>query len=317
MKVLFTDYQYENIDQEVEIISNAGYEIVDLEKDKSKSLEEIVEEVDAIIVQYANINRALIERMKKCKMIIKYGIGVNNIDVEAATEKNIYVCNVPDYGIDEVSNHAIAMLFALHKKLPIITKNLRNGDWSYDTLIPIKRMEGSTLGLIGFGRIPQMLAKKMKGFNLNIIAYDPYVKDEIFDKYDVKKVDLETICKNSDFISLHCALTKDTLHMIGENEFNLMKENSIVINTARGPIIKEEALIEALKNGKIAGAGLDTFENEPIDINNELLKMDNVICTPHCAWYSIEAIKAVQRKAAEEVVNVLKGNKPFNSVNKL
>ena len=315
MKVLFTDYQYANIDQELDILAHTGAEIVDLEQDKSTPLEEAVRDADAIIVQYAEITPELIGRMDSCKIIIKYGIGVNNIDAQAASAKGIYVCNVPDYGIDEVSNAAIAMMLALHRKLPVTRKALRNGDWSYDAMVPIKGLAGSTLGLVGLGRIPALVAKKMQGFSLNILACDPYVSPEHAEKLGVRLVDLETLYTESDIVSIHCALTDETRHMFHADVFRKMKSAAIIINTARGPVICEKDLIDALRAGEIAGAGLDTYETEPISQDNPLLQMENVICTPHVAWYSEQAIKNVQRGAAVEVARVLRGEKPVNPVN--
>lgn len=317
MKVVITDFEYPNVDQETKIITESGAQ---LQACHLRTEEEIIAEVrdaDAVIVQYAVITRKIIDHMQKCKMIIKYGIGVNNIDSAAATEKRIYVCNVPDYGVDEVSNHAITLLLALAKKLPVITKALRGGDWGYTSTVPLFRLAGSTLGLIGLGRIPSLVAKKMSGFGMRILAFDPYMTPEAARKRGAELVDFETLCRDSDFISIHCPLTDSTTHLFDEKAFALMKKTACLINTARGPVIDEQALIQALKSGKIAGSGLDVFETEPISQESELLRMDNVIVTPHCAWYSEEAISTLQRKVAEEVVNVLGGNPPFNCTNKI
>lgn len=316
MKAVITDYQYENIDQEKQIFKEAGIDLVEYQIKDPKDLIGVIDDADGIITQYSEINADVIKHLEHCKVIIKYGIGVNNIDVQAATEKGIYVCNVPDYGVDEVSNHAIALIFALSKKLPIIVKALRGGEWGYDSIVPLYRFSEATVGLVGFGRIPQLVAKKLAGFGVRILAYDPYINSEAAEKLGVTPVDFDTLCRESDFISLHCPLTEDTKHLFDISAFEKMKNSAFIINTARGPVIKETDLITALKEGMIAGAGLDVFESEPIEKNNPLLGMDNVITTPHCAWYSLRAIDNVQRKAAEEVVNVLLGNEPWNCVNR-
>ena len=316
MKALFTDYQYDSIRQELEILSATGAEIIDLQQDKSLALAEAVRTADVIIVQYADINAGLIAMMENCKMIIKYGIGVNNIDVVAATEKGIYVCNVPDYGIDEVSNSAVAMILSLHRKLPATQSALRKGVWGYDVMVPVKRLAGSVLGLVGLGRIPSLVAKKMAGFGVEIIACDPYVNPAYAAALGVKLVDFETLYKESDIISIHCALTDETHHMFNADVFKAMKTGAIIVNTARGPVICEGDLVAALEAGEIAGAGLDTFEVEPIAAENPLLSMENVICTPHVAWYSEQAIENVQRGAAEDAARVLRGEAPKNPVNK-
>lgn len=317
LKIVITDYQYADIENEGRIAREAGIFLKSYHCKTQEEVIDVVKDADAVIVQYADMNADVISHMKHCQVIIKYGIGVNNIDVKAATEKGIYVCNVPDYGVDEVANHAVTMLLALAKKLPTITKALRNGDWSYDSIIPLFRLAGSTLGLIGLGRIPLSVAKKMASFDVKILAYDPFIDAKIAEENNVTLVDFETLCKESDFISVHCPLTAATTHLINKKAFQMMKKTAIVINTARGPVICEKDLIDALEQGEIAGAGIDVFETEPVSIDNKLLKMENVIATPHIAWYSEEAIQSVQSKAAQEAVNVLSGNCPLNPVNKL
>lgn len=316
MKVVITDYQYENIDQEKKIFQDAGIELVEYQFKEPKDLIGLIDDADAVITQYSDINADVIENLQHCKMIIKYGIGVNNIDVDAATKKGIYVCNVPDYGVEEVSNHAVTMILALSKKLPTITRALKDGDWGYNSIVPLFRFSEATIGLVGFGRIPQLVAKKLSGFGVRILAYDPYIKEEQAKELGVTSVDFDTLCKESDYISLHCPLTAETEHLFTLDTFKKMKKTAVIVNTARGPIIKEKDLIMALQEGLIAGAGLDVFETEPVTVDNPLLHMENVIATPHCAWYSLRAIDNVQRKAAEEVANVLLGNEPWNCVNR-
>lgn len=315
MKVIITDYQYEDIDQERKVVQKAGFELEEYQLKTSPELIPILKEADAVITQYADMNREVISTMDNCQVIIRYGIGYNNIDTKAATEKGIYVCNVPDYCIDEVSNHVITFLFGLSKKMPIFSKVCAEGDFGYTQVKPISRLSGQTLGLVGFGRIPKEVAKKMQNFNLNIVVYDPFINPEICQEYGVKQVDLDTLLNISDFISLHTPLTEETYHLFNLKTFSKMKTNAYLINTSRGEIISEEDLYEALQNKLIAGAGLDVFEKEPVSPDNPLLSLPNVIATPHCAWYSEEATRSLQKKAAQEAVNVLQGNKPFNLVN--
>lgn len=317
MKVVITDFEYPNVDQERQIITKFGAQLHACHLKTPEEIAAEVEDADAVIVQYANITEEIIAGMKHCKMIVKYGIGVNNIDSEAAAAKGIHVCNVPDYGVDEVSNHAIAMLMALAKKLPIVTKALKNGEWGYGPTVPLFRLSGSALGLVGIGRIPSLVAHKMSNFGMKILAFDPYVSAEEAEKRGAELVDFRTLCKESDFISIHCPLTPSTTHLFNREAFRTMKKTAFIINTARGPVIEENALVEALETGEIAGAGLDVFESEPIAGTDRLLQMDQVIATPHCAWYSEEAISTLQRKVAEEVVNVLSGGRPFHCTNKV
>lgn len=315
MKVVITDYQYENINTERAVIEGAGHTLLAYQEKEPARLIPLLRDADAVITQYSSIDRSVIESLEHCKMIIKYGIGVNNIDVDAATERGIYVCNVPDYGVEEVSDHAVTMLLALGKKLPILAGALRKGDWGYSSVVPLRRLSECTVGLVGFGRIPQTVARKLSGFGMKLLAYDPWGSEERAKELRVTLTDMDTIYTEADFISLHCPLTKETTHMINAEALQKMKPTAFLINTARGPIIDEAALIAALRSGEIAGAGLDVFENEPVAADNPLLHMENVICTPHSAWYSETAIAALQRKAAEEVVNVLGGNPPFHNVN--
>lgn len=314
-KVVITDYQYEDIWTERRIIEGAGFVLEDYQIKNDLELIPLCRDAEAIVTQYSDISSRLIDSLEHCKMIIKYGIGVNNIDVEAATKKGIYVCNVPDYGVEEVSDHAVTMILCLAKKLPVLTKALRCGDWGYGSVVPLKRICESTLGLIGFGRIPQLVAQKMKGFGLEILVYDPYVEEGAAAEAGVKKASLDQIFFESDFISVHVPLNTETKGMIGRECFEKMKPTAILVNTARGGVVDEKELICALQEGKIAGAGVDVYEQEPVSQDNPLLHMDQVIATPHCAWYSETAIAALQKKTAEEVVNVLQGNLPFHCVN--
>ena len=296
-KVVITDYQYENIDAERRIIGAHGYELYDYQIRDAGALIPVCRDADAIVTQYSDVSAELIDSLEHCAMIIKYGIGVNNIDVEAATRKGIYVCNVPDYGVEEVSDHAVAMMLALSKKLPVLTRALREGDWGYGSTVPLSRFCESTVGLVA------------------IRVCDPYADAALVREYGAEPLELDELLAESDFISVHVPLTRETRGMIGEAEFCRMKPTAVVINTARGGVIDEKALVEALKTGRIAGAAVDVYEEEPVKADNPLLHMDNVIATPHCAWYSETAITTLQRKVAEEVVNVLDGNKPFNCIN--
>lgn len=316
LKVVITDYEYPSIDTEREVITGAGHELVAHQANTEDALIAATCDADAVIVQYASITRAVIERLKHCRMIIKYGIGVNNIDVDAATEHRVYVCNVPDYGLDEVSNHAIAMLLSCARKLSAADRGMKNGVWGNSCIRPVTRLAGCTLGLVGFGALGQLVAKKMRGFDLRIIAFDPYLDQKRADELGVRGVDFETLCRESDFISVHCPLNKHTQHLFNKSAFQQMKQTAYFINTSRGGVVCENDLIEALAAGKIAGAGLDVYEVEPLSRKSKLLEFPNVITTGHLAWYSDQAISTLQLKVAEEVVNVLAGNKPFHPCNK-
>lgn len=314
-KVIITDYYYENIDQEHQIMAELG---ADLHGFHCKTEDEVIavaSDCDALICQFAPITRRVIESLKHCKVIVRYAIGVDNIDIYAAEERGIYVCNVPDYSIDEVSNMAIALLLDCAKKLTYLAGQVKQGNCSYTVVKPLFRMEGKTLGLVGFGRIPRLISKKMSGFGLDIITYDPMVNEQAAFDLCVTPVSFDELLQRSDYISVHCPLMDSTRHMFNKKTFLRMKPTACFINTARGGIVKEEDLVWALSEHKIAMAGIDVTEDEPISVNHPLLHMDNAIVTPHVAWYSEEAVRSLQRKAAEEVARVLRCEMPLNSVN--
>lgn len=315
MKAVITDYYYENLDQEKRIFHENG---IGLEAYQCTGEEEVIRaaaDCDALICQFAPITAKVIKSLQKCKVIVRYAIGVDNIDLKAAEKKGIYVCNVPDYSLDEVSNHAIALLLDCAKKLTYLAGQVKKGNSSYTIVKPLFRVEGKTLGLVGFGRIPQLVARKMAGFNINMISYDPMMDVEKAAGLHVKPVQLEELLRLSDYISVHCPLNAATHHMFDRSAFSRMKQGVIFVNTARGAVVKEEDLVWALKNGRIAMAGIDVTEAEPIPVDHPLLQLDNAVVTPHAAWYSEEAVASLQQKAAEEAVRVLVGEKPKNPVN--
>lgn len=315
MKAVITDYQYDNVDQERALIEGAGHTLVARRTSAREEILADAADADAILTQYCPIDEAVISRLAHCRIIIKYGIGINNIDADAAARRGIYVCNVPDYGVDEVSNHAIALYFALSRKLFTLADALKSGDWGYSSAMPLHRVAGSTLGLVGFGRIPQAVAGKMRGFSVRLLAYDPFCAAERMADLGVEKADLPRLLGESDFISIHCPSTPETRHMFDARAFKAMKRSAFLINTARGDIVDEDALIAALEQKEIAGAGLDVFAHEPVSADSPLLRMPNVIATPHSAWYTEESVRALQRGVAEEVVRVLAGRPPLHLCN--
>lgn len=277
-------------------------------------------DADVIMVVYAKITERIINSATKLKGIVRYGIGVDNIDLKAASKRKIPVANVPDYCIGTVADHAFALLLALNRKLLLADNTLRYGNWGTWTSPSPKLMgvdlEGKILGLIGIGKIGSAVAARAKGFGMKVIAYDPYIPKEAAEKLGIELVDIETLLKNADFISIHSPLTSETRGMIGAKELKLMKKTAYIINTARGPIVQEEALYKALKNGWIAGAGLDVYEKEPPDKDNPLFKLENVVLTPHIAYYTQEAIWRLEMTAVEEAIRILQGQIPKNLVNK-
>lgn len=309
-KVVFTDYEFATLAPEEEILSKVDAEFVYAQCRTEEEVIEVAKDADALINQYAPITRKVFENLPNLKVVSRYGVGVNTIDVQAATENGVVVGNVTDYCMDEVSDHAFALLIASARKVVTLNEAIKNGNWDYKVSVPIFRLPGRVLGLVGFGRIPQTLAKKAQAFGIKVIAHDPFVSEEVASDFNVELVDLNELCAKSDFISVHAPLIEATRGIISDDQFNAMKKEAFIINTARGPVIDEKALIRALQAGKISGAGLDVLEEEPILENNPLLKMENVILNPHTAWYSEEAQLELKRKTAQNVADVLSGYYP-------
>jgi D-3-phosphoglycerate dehydrogenase len=269
----------------------------------------VARDADAILVTYAKLTRDLILQLTRCKAIGRFGLGVDNIDLPAAKEKGIAVNYVPDYCIREVSDHAMALLLALIRKIPLSNKLVQSGRWEMPAVVPIRRIEGTVLGLVGFGHIPRLVAPKAQAFGIKVIAYDPFAKPEVFVAAGVTGVDLDTLLASADYVSVHAPLMPATRGMMNAAAFAKMKKGAYLVNTARGPLIDEAAMIAALDAGQIGGAGLDVVTTEPLARDSPLLGRDNVIVTPHTAFYSIEALEELQSKCATDVARVLSGGK--------
>ncbi|MCD8510782.1 MAG: C-terminal binding protein [Bacillus sp. (in: Bacteria)] len=311
-KVLFTDFEFKTLEPEEKVLKEHLND-VEFIYAQCKTEEEVIEaskDADGIINQYAPITRKVIESFTKCKVIARYGVGVNTIDVPAATEKGITVCNVTDYCLDEVSDHAMALLLAAARKVTLLNNHVKSGTWDFKVGTPIYRLRGRKLGLVGLGQIPQQVAKKAQAFGLKVIAYDPFIPKEVAAGLNVELVELNELCSQSDYISVHAPLIAATEGMVGEEQFKHMKKEAFIINTARGPVIDEKALIKALQNNEIAGAALDVVEQEPIEADNPLLEMEQVILNPHVAWYSEESQIELKQKTAQNVADVLSGDVP-------
>lgn len=271
----------------------------------------------AMLNQYAPINEKVFTALPSLKMVVRYGVGVDNIDLVAATKHGVQICNVPDYGTEEVADHAFALMMTLIRKIYKIVPCVKSGEWDYTKVIPIQRNRLKTVGIIGLGRIGSAFAKRVKSLGCNIIAYDPckQKRKQFIDEAFVKFVDKEELLKNADVISLHCSLNENTKDIIGEKELHMMKPHAYLINVARGGLLNEDALLKALNEKWIAGAGIDVCKNEPLAQDNPLLAQPNLLITPHMAWYSEEAAVDLTRKCAEEAVRFLKGESVHYPVN--
>ncbi len=320
-KIVISDYYYANQEQEDSVYRKLGedYEIIDLTKVKPGGIFEpedlipYVSDCDALVVQFAKVTREVILAMTKCKVIARYAIGVDNIDVDAATEKNIYVANVPDYCIDEVSNTAAAHLLNAMRKVNIAHEQLLNGTFDMNSIQPIKRLKEATLCLLGFGNIARDLAGKMRLFFKEIVAYDPYFTAQ--EKYpDIRFLSLNEAVACADAISIHVPLNESTRGMVNADLLSHAKDGVVIVNTARGGLIDDTALLEALDSGKVGYAGLDVIADENFAAS-PYLRHSHVTLTPHIGWCSTESGLELQRKTAENVVATLLNGRPVYSVN--
>jgi len=314
-KVLITDPYHQNFHIEKEILVEINAEIIIGHCKTEEDVSRICSNIDGILVSYIPIGKKVIENLHKCKVIVKYAVGIDNIDLEAATLKKIFVANVPRYCVEEVSTHTVALLLNLIRKISKYDQSAKRGCWDPLAGDPIFRLENRVLGIMGFGNIGKRVAEKFRPFKLSIIIYAPLLNDKIISKYGAKKVELETLLHQSDYISLHCPLNKHTKHLIDFKEIEIMKKGVFIINTSRGEIVNQKALYKALQDGKIAGAALDVLEKDPPSLI-DIINADNIIYTPHVAWNSVEAETELRKSAAQEVKRVLEGGRPLSLINK-
>ena len=314
-RVVITDSGYKTYDIERGLVTSIGGE---LEVKQCQTEEEVValaKDADGVIVRLQPFTDKVMGQLPRCRVVGRYGVGVDNIDVAAATRHGIAVGNVCDYAINEVSEQALALLMSCARKITSHDKLVRAGAWDIGQKDPVHRMQGRTLGLVGMGRIPQALIKKVKGFEFRIIAFDPFMSKEEAAKHGVTLVDMDTLLAESDYISVHAPLNEKTRHMIDETALRKMKPTAILVNTARGPVVDVQALCKALKEGWINSAGVDVHEQEPAPKDYCLFGLENVVIADHAGWYSEESIEELQRGAAEAVASTLAGGWPKFLVN--
>jgi D-3-phosphoglycerate dehydrogenase len=314
LHVTVSDSVFPNLDPARQVLATIGAELRMADTATPEGIVAAAAASDGLLVTYAKITADMIRNMPKCRVISRFGIGVDNVDIGAATASSIVVTKVPDYCIDEVSDHSMALLLAIVRKIPSSSARTHGGRWEMKAVVPIHRLRGSVLGLAGFGRIPQLVVPKAQAFGMKVVAYDPFVPADVFSKAGVERVDLPALLATSDYISVHTPLTPETKSLFNRETFGQMKRGAYIVNTARGPIIDESALAEALDSGQIAGAALDVMTQEPPP-SSPLFGRDNVIITPHTSFYSEESLVELQVKAAQEVVAVLSGRAPRNPVN--
>ena len=314
-KVLITDYAWPSIEPERQVLAEIGAELIAAETGEEAELLSLAPTMDGILTCWKPVRAPVIAAAKKCQVIGRCGIGLDNIDVEAATEHGIVVTNVPAYCVDEVSDHAMGLLLACARKIPRFDRTIREGTWDQNVGPAMRRIRGKTLGVIGFGRIARSIVPKAKAFGLTINVCSPRTAPELIQQQGAQKVSFPELLATSDFITIHAPLTSETQHLFSGAEFRAMKPTAFLINTSRGGIVDTAALTIALRNEDIAGAGLDVLEIEPPNQNEELLTFENVVLTPHAAFISEESILDLEVTAAKCVAQVLRGQLPESVVN--
>ncbi len=294
---------------------------VDLSESAGRTEEEIIaasEGAEVILCGGApKITAAVIRRLPELRAVVRYGIGVDTVDVTECTKRGIYVANVPDYCIGEVATHALTLILNWSRKLPIAQQTIKSGAWDIAPLRPLESPRDQVLGLVGFGRIAQALCRMSRAIGFQVWAHDPYVGKSRIQKKGAKPVSLKQLVRGADFISLHLPLTAKTRHIINAQTLRQMKTTSCLINTARGELVDQDALQQALMDGRIGGAGLDVMEHEPPKGDHPLRFSERIVITPHCAWYTNRSQMELRQKACAEVIRVLRGAVPKHLVNKI
>ena len=312
--IAVTDSPFPSLDPARAALARVAPELRMAASPSADDILNVARDADAVLVTYARLPAELLRQLTRCKAIGRFGLGVDNIDIKAAAELGITVTYVPDYCMHEVSDHAMALLLALARKIPLSNKLVQGGRWEMPAVVPIHRLAGRVLGLVGFGNIPRALAPKAKAFGLRVVAHDPFVAGDALAAAGVEGKSFDELLAISDFVSVHAPLTPGTRGLFNADAFGKMKKGSILINTARGPLVDEAALLAALDAGHLGAAALDVIEVEPPARDSRLLCRDNLVLTPHTAFYSVEALDELQTKCASDVARVLLGEPPVYPV---
>ena len=313
--VVITSNIFPGLDVEQEVLSPSNVELV---KHPCRNEDQLIaagKDAVALIIGNVPITSRVLSHLPRCLAIVKPAVGVDNIDLDAATAAGICVANVPDYGTDEVATHAMALLLNAIRYVDAGVAEVRAGNWQPKPTYPIQRSAGRTLGIVGFGRIGQSVARKAAGFGWRLLVWDPYLDEDEMRRLGVEPVDFETLLTQSDFVTLHLPLTEETEGLIDSGVLAKMKPSAFLVNTARGAIVDSAALLQAVESGQITGAALDVIDDEPPQQDHPLYRTDRILVTAHVAWYSEQAFDDVRVKAVQEVARVLQGELPRNLLN--
>jgi D-3-phosphoglycerate dehydrogenase len=272
-------------------------------------------DADALLVQYADVDEDALRTLERCRGVVRYGVGVDSVDVDAATRLGVWVVNVPDYGVEEVSDHALALVLGLLRGVVILDRAAREGRWDHAAAGALRRLSTRTVGVLGCGRIGSAFALKARALGFDVRAYDPLGIPEAVRAAGVEAASFEEVLEGSDAISLHVPLTRETRHLIDAGALGRMRAEAFVVNTSRGGVVDGAALRAALDEGRLGGAALDVLETEPPDPDDALVRHERVVVTPHAAWYSEESALTLKTEAAREAVRVVRGERPRSPVN--
>lgn len=307
--VVVTDYIEPDLEWERELLREKGITLEAYQL-KGRPEEEVYEKVrsaDVIVVNMVKFPASLVDRLDRCGLIIRHGIGYDNIDVDACTRNEIQFAYQPDYCAIDVAEHAISLIMAAARRLPIARQTLEEssaqGEWDFSGLFPLHRMEGKVVGILGVGRIGSIVARKLQSFGFRLLGVDPNRSDEALERLGVEPVDLETLLSQSDYITIHTPLNNETHHLVNRDTLAQMKKTAIIVNTARGPIVDPEALAAALEDGIIAGAAIDVYDVEPPPTSYPLFGQPNAILTPHSAWASVESSWAIRKSIINDILS--------------
>ncbi|MGI9659256.1 MAG: C-terminal binding protein [Gaiellaceae bacterium] len=315
-RVVIAGASFPDCSAAIEELSSINAAAVDATRMSTRETLELLPSADALMTDYFPVDAAAIDRLERCQIICRLGVGLDKVDIEAATRAAIQVAYVPDYCRGELADHGLALLLAVSRRIVAYDASVRAGSWDYN--VPgVVRLEGRTLGLVGFGAIARRLAERVRPLGMNVLAADPYVSDEDVRAAGSEPAGLERVLAEADVVSLHAPLTPETTHLVGPDELDQMKKTAILINTARGGLVDQDALVAALASGSIAGAGLDVLRPEPPSRDDPLLELDNVVLTPHAGHYSEESVLQVQQDGAREVVRALTGKPLKHAVNRI
>ena len=304
-KVVITDWGFESLDPEHEVFAGRDVELVALQCKTEDEVAAAAEDADVVITQWAPVKSRAISSMRQCRGIVRYGIGLDNVDLDAAAARKIPVRNVPDYCLHEVADQTMALLLALQRQVCTVRDLVRSGTWKITPPLPLPPLRQSTLGLVGFGRIARLVAERAQAFGMNVVAADRFVEASVFTEQRVARLELDELFRTADIVSLHCPLTDETKYLVNEQRLERMKPLALLVNTSRGGLVDTRALVNALREKRVAGAALDVLEEEPPSKDAEIVKLPNAIVTSHNSWYSSASVRELQRLAATAALELL------------